>query len=126
MGIEDELRDWFGPGWTVAVTTSAINSSTVVIEDEHPLSHGVTFDQLAPDEAVQTVKRPGLGEQERTNVAAAPVETPHRELLMGLRVMIDAERLDAHDRDVVGTVLRGVGLLTRDEADWIRQIEPLL
>lgn len=40
--------------------------------------------------------------------------------------MIDAERLDAHDRDVVGTVLRGVGLLTRDEADWIRQIEPLL
>jgi len=39
---------------------------------------------------------------------------------------IDAEHLDDLDCDVSATVLRGVGLPSRDEANPIRQIEQVL
>jgi hypothetical protein len=118
--IEAALRTWLGPGWTVAVEVRS--DGRINIGAAHPLSHGMGIDGIEPEHAVEYAQRGWA--LERGNLASAPLKVEHHNILMGVRVMIEAERLDGHDRDVAATVLHGIGLLTRDEANWVRLIEP--
>ena len=120
--LEAALCEWLGDSWTV--TAEKRSDGRIDIAAAHPLSHGIGIEGVEAERAVEFARRGWA--PERDNVASAPLSVFHHNIVMGVRVMIDAKRLDDHDRDVVATVLNGIGLLTRDEANWVRLIEPLV